>query len=129
MADGEITYSPEFWDNNAGDVYPVLIEEGKLIDIGDSGLDGREGWLYPRHVEEQCPGLPDRNAFLDCYEIFATAETMPNGRYLDYPHEWRSRGGDLVREEGLPFDVVPAGSEGAMIAELNSAVDRKAHSS
>ena len=126
MADGEITYSPEFWDNNAGDVYPVLIEEGKLIDIGDSGLDGREGWLYPGHVEEQCPGLPDRNAFLDCYEIFATAETMPNGRYLDYPHEWRSRGGDLVREEGLPFDVVPAGSKGAMIAELNSAVDRKA---
>ncbi len=126
IADGEVTYSGELWDNNLGDLYPRLIEEGALVDMGSLGLDAREGWLYPRHVEEECPGLPAWEAFLDCYEIFATSETFPNGRYLDYPSEWQSRGGDLVREEGLPFDVVPAGSEGAMIAELNSAVERRA---
>ena len=126
LADGQITYTAEIWDNNLGDVYPVFLEEGKLVDLGETGLDAREGWLYPKHVEEQCPGLPEWNAFLDCYELFATSETFPNGRYLDYPAEWRSRGGDLIREEGLPFEVIPSGSEGALVAELNSAVERKA---
>ncbi|MCY4607704.1 MAG: ABC transporter substrate-binding protein [bacterium] len=126
IADGEITYSPEMWSNNLGDVYPVMIENGDIVDIGDLGLDAREGWLYPLYVEEECPGLPAWEAFLDCHELFATTETIPNGRFLDYPSEWRSRAGDLIREQELPFDVVPAGSEGTMIAELNSAVDREA---
>ena len=52
----EITYSLELWDNNLGDLYPVLIEEGDIVDIGDLGLDAREGWLYPLHVEEGVPG-------------------------------------------------------------------------
>ena len=125
VADGEITYAPELWDNNLGEFWPKLIEEGKIIDLGEVGIDAREGWLYPKHVEELCPGLPDWDAFLGCSDLFATAETLPNGRYLDYPAEWLSRGGDLVREEGLPFDVVPAGSEGALVAELNSSVARK----
>ncbi|MBC6439220.1 MAG: ABC transporter substrate-binding protein [Rhodospirillales bacterium] len=125
IADGDVTYSPEVWDNNLGELYPKLIAEGKVVDLGDVGIDAREGWLYPKHVEKLCPGLPDWDAFIGCAGIFSTAETFPNGRYLDYPAEWRSRGGDLVREEGLPFEVVPAGSEGALIAELNSSVERQ----
>ncbi len=126
IADGEITYSPELWSNNMGEVFPVMIEDGAILDVGDLGLDAREGWLYPLYLEDECPGLPSWEAFLDCHALFASTETIPNGRFLDYPAEWRSRGGDLVREQGLPFDVVPAGSEGTMIAELNSAVERHA---
>lgn len=125
VADGDITYAPELWDNNLGEFWPSLIADGKVIDLGDVGIDAREGWLYPKHVEADCPGLPAWDAFLSCSELFATPDTMPNGRYLDYPAEWQSRGGDLVREEGLPFDVVPAGSEGALVAELNSSIERK----
>ncbi len=105
--------------------WPALLESGEVIDLGEVGIDAREGWLYPKHVEELCPGLPDWDAFLGCADIFATAETAPNGRYLDYPAEWQSRGGDLVREEGLPFEVIPAGSEGALVAELKSSVARQ----
>ena len=125
VADGDITYAPELWDNNLGEYWPALLESGEVIDLGEVGIDAREGWLYPKHVEELCPGLPDWDAFLDCADIFATAETEPNGRYLDYPAEWQSRGGDLVREEGLPFEVIPAGSEGALVAELKSSVARQ----
>ncbi len=125
IADGDVTFTPELWDNNLGELYPTLMAEGKIVDLGEVGIDAREGWLYPIHVEELCPGLPDWEAFLGCSEIFATPETFPNGRYLDYPAEWLSRGGDMVRNEGLPFDVVPAGSEGALVAELNSSVDRQ----
>lgn len=126
VADGEVTYTPEIWDNNMGEHWPKLLEAGQAVDMGDVGIDGREGWLYPRHMEEMCPGLPDWDVFLGCAEAFSTAETFPNGRFLDYPSEWQSRAGDLIRKEGLPFDVVPAGSEGSMVAELNSAVERQA---
>lgn len=126
VADGEVTYTPEIWDNNMGDQWPKLLEAGQAVDMGDVGIDGREGWLYPKHMEEMCPGLPDWDAFLGCAETFSTAETFPNGRFLDYPSEWQSRAGDLIRKEGLPFDVVPAGSEGSLVAELNSAVERQA---
>ena len=47
IADGEISYAPELWSNNLGEVYPVMIENGDIVDIGDLGLDAREGWLYP----------------------------------------------------------------------------------
>ncbi len=126
VADGEITYTPEIWDNNLGEQWPKLLDAGEAVDLGTVGIDGREGWLYPKHMEEMCPGLPDWDAFLGCAEVFSSTETFPNGRFLDYPSEWQSRAGDLIRSESLPFDVVPAGSEGALVAELNSAVERKA---
>jgi glycine betaine/proline transport system substrate-binding protein len=48
----------ELWSNNIGEYYPQLIEEGKVEVVGDIGLKAREGWLYPKYMEEQCPGLP-----------------------------------------------------------------------
>jgi glycine betaine/proline transport system substrate-binding protein len=125
IADGNITGSLEIWDNNLGDYYPGLLSEGKIEDIGDTGLDAREGWLYPKYVEEQCPGLPAWDAFLGCAELFATAETFPKGRFLEYPAEWDDRATQLINSQGLPFESVPAGSEGAMVAELKAAIQRK----
>ena len=125
VADGNITASLELWDNNMGDYYPGLMAEGKIEDLGPLGLDAREGWLYPKHVEEQCPGLPAWDAFLACSELFATAETFPKGRFIEYPADWGDRATQLIAGEGLDFEAVPAGSEGALIAELKSSVQRK----
>lgn len=125
IADGSITASLEVWDNNLGEFYPGLLAEGQIDDIGDTGLDSREGWLYPKHVEEMCPGLPAWDALIGCAEIFATAETFPNGRFLEYPADWSDRATQLIVNEGLPFDSVPAGSEGALIAELNASIQKK----
>ncbi|RMF38490.1 MAG: glycine/betaine ABC transporter substrate-binding protein, partial [Alphaproteobacteria bacterium] len=49
IADGNLTASLEVWDNNMGEFYPKLLAEGKLLDIGDTGIDAGEGWLYPAH--------------------------------------------------------------------------------
>ena len=126
IADGDIHYGSELWDNNLGEYFPSLLADGSVADMGDVGIDGREGWVYPIHLEQDCPGLPEWQAFLDCYEMFGTAETFPNGRFVDYPADWASRAGDMIAAEGLPFDVIPAGSEGALVAELKSAEERKA---
>lgn len=125
VADGNITVAVEMWGNNLGDFYPSLIKDGKIENIGDVGLSAREGWLYPKHIEEQCPGLPDWNAFIACSQVFATAETFPNGRVLAYPADWGTRSADLIAGEGLPFTAVPAGSEGALVAEMSSAIEAK----
>jgi glycine betaine/proline transport system substrate-binding protein len=125
IADGNITGSLEVWDNNLGEFFPKLIEGGQIEDIGDTGLDAREGWLYPKHVEELCPGLPAWDAFLSCAEVFAVPETFPKGRFLEYPADWGDRATQLIVSEDLPFEAVPAGSEGALVAELNASIQKK----
>ncbi|MEX2647979.1 MAG: ABC transporter substrate-binding protein [Alphaproteobacteria bacterium] len=123
-ADGDLTATLEVWDNNMGEYWPKVIEEGKVENLGHVGLDGGEGFVYPKYVEEMCPGLPAWDAFVGCAELFATPETLPNGRFVDYPADWGDRATQLFRAQGLPFDAVPAGSEGALVAELKSAVEK-----
>ena len=126
IADGQITLGLELWDNNLGEYFPSKLADGSVSDVGDVGLDAREGWLYPIHVEELCPGLPDWDAFLGCSELFSTPETLPDGRLLAYPADWGNRSEQIINGTGIPFAAVPAGSEGALVAELNSSVERNA---
>jgi glycine betaine/proline transport system substrate-binding protein len=125
VADGNITVAVEMWGNNLGDFYPSLIEEGKLERIGDVGISAREGWIYPVHMKEACPGLPAWDAFTACAQAFATPETFPKGRLLAYPSDWGTRSADLIAGEGLDFVAVPSGSEGALVAEMSAAIEAK----
>ena len=125
VADGNITLGLELWDNNMGEWWPSQLESGEVEDMGTLGLDAREGWLYPKHVEELCPGLPDWEAFVGCAEVFSTAETFPDGRFIEYPADWSDRATQLIAAEGLPFQAIPAGSEGALVAEFKAAVDKE----
>ena len=125
VADGNITLGLELWDNNMGEWWPNQLESGEVEDMGTLGLDAREGWLYPKHVEELCPGLPDWEAFVGCAEVFSTAETFPDGRFIEYPADWSDRATQLIAAEGLPFQAIPAGSEGALVAEFKAAVDKE----
>lgn len=125
VADGNITLGLELWDNNMGEWWPSQLESGEVEDMGTLGLDAREGWLYPKHVEELCPGLPDWEAFVGCAEVFSTAETFPDGRFIEYPADWSDRATQLIASEGLPFQAIPAGSEGALVAEFKAAVDKE----
>ena len=76
-------------------------------------------------MEEKCPGLPSYKALYDCAQAFATAESFPNGRLITYPADWGTRSRDVVAGIDLPFNAVAGGSEGAMIAELTSAMATK----
>jgi len=125
IADGNLTGSLEVWDNNLGDFFPKLLSEGKLEDIGDVGLDAREGWMYPAYMTEKCPGLPSWEAFKNCSKAFAAAETYPKGRFLEYPADWGDRSTQLIKAQGLNYTPIPAGSEGAMVAELRASIETR----
>ncbi|MFX0542658.1 ABC transporter substrate-binding protein [Roseovarius sp. S4756] len=125
LGDGDLSASLEVWLNNAGEIYPKMKEAGKTVDIGDLGLETREGWMYPKHMEETCPGLPDWAALMECKESLITAETFPQGRILSYPADWGTRSADIIEALDIDYKAVPAGSEGALVAELKSATAQK----
>lgn len=125
VADGEIDAALEVWGSNVTKQYNQLHDAGKVEDLGSLGLDAAEGFVYPAFVEEICPGLPDWEALKNCSMQFATAETLPNGRLVDYPGDWGTPGADRIKALGLPFTAIPAGSEGALIAEFRAATERK----
>ncbi|MTI01723.1 MULTISPECIES: ABC transporter substrate-binding protein [Alphaproteobacteria] len=125
LADGDIDATLEIWSSNVSDEYAKKIDEGTVVEIGDLGLDAKEGIAYPAHVAELCPGLPAWEALNECAQLFATAETLPSGRLVDYPADWGTPGADRMVGLELPFKAVPAGSEGALIAELRASTERK----
>lgn len=125
MADGEIHGAMEIWTSNVSDQFAQLRDAGKVEDLEALGLDAKEGFAYPAHVEEICPGLPAWEALKDCAGQFATAETLPMGRLVDYPADWGTPGADRATGLELPYKAVPAGSEGALIAELRASTEKK----
>lgn len=122
MSQGDLDVQPEVWTNNVGEIYPKAVESGDVIVVGSLGLQPQEGWIYPPYMAEKCPGLPDYQALYDCAQAFAAADTFPNGRLISYPADWGTRTKDVVDQIKIPFNTVAGGSEGAMIAELKSAV-------
>ncbi|MCY4453247.1 MAG: ABC transporter substrate-binding protein [Immundisolibacterales bacterium] len=122
IAEGDLHMQPEVWTNNVGDVYPKAVESGDIVVLGQLGLSSREGWIYPPYMKEKCPGLPSYEALYDCAQAFAVADTFPKGRLVTYPASWGTRSKDVLAMIELPFEPVAGGSDGAMIAELKSAV-------
>jgi glycine betaine/proline transport system substrate-binding protein len=53
-------------------------------------------------------------------------DTAPKGRYLGGPVTWEGFDDERVQALKLPFEVVHAGTDAAMFAELQSAEERKA---
>ena len=127
LADGTLDASVEVWTNNIGDIYPKVLAEKKIEVLGLLGLDTREGWIYPKYMEQICPGLPDWTALTKpgCAQALATPDTLPNGRLLDYPADWGSRSAAIIKDNNMPLTAIAAGSEGALVAELEGAVAAK----
>ena len=125
MSDGELHAALEIWSSNVSEDYAKKVSAGGVVELGDLGLDAKEGIAYPAHVAELCPGLPKWEALKACAQTFATAETIPQGRLVDYPADWGTPGADRMTGFALPFKAVPAGSEGALITELRASTEKK----
>ena len=127
LADGSLSASVEVWMNNVGDIFPKVLDAKQIEDVGALKLETKEGWIYPKFMEQVCPGLPDWSALQkpDCVKALATPDTAPNGRFLDYPADWGSRAAQIITDNSLQLTAVPSGSEGALVAELDAATAAK----
>jgi glycine betaine/proline transport system substrate-binding protein len=123
---GDLTLGLEYWDTTAGEAMAEADKTGTVERLGPLGPKAKEEWWYPAYMKEKCPGLPDWKALNDCAEAFSTPETAPKGRYLGGPVTWGGFDDERVEALGLNYEVVHAGTDANMFAELESAYQRKA---
>ncbi len=124
IRDNTISATLEIWSSNIGEHYEDALASGKVETLGDLGLVPIETWFYNDAAGAACPGLPDWTALKNCAEAFANVDTYPDGRLLDYPADWGTSNVDRLSALELPLKSVPAGSEGALVAEIKAAQDK-----
>lgn len=125
---GDLTVAMEMWETTGREAMDAAVATGNVENLGPTGMLAKEEWWYPAYMEELCPGLPNWEALLDedCAEAFSTAETSPDGRYLGGPVTWGGFDEERVEALDLPFQVIHAGTDAALFAELESAIQRQA---
>jgi glycine betaine/proline transport system substrate-binding protein len=125
---GDLTVAMEIWATTGQEASDKAIATGNVENLGNIGLKAKEEWWYPAYMKEKCPGLPDWKALKEpaCVEAFSIPETAPKGRYLGGPVTWGGFDEERVAALGLDFEVVHAGTDAALFAELDSAYQRKA---
>ncbi|MDR0807752.1 MAG: ABC transporter substrate-binding protein [Gemmobacter sp.] len=122
---GDLHVAMEMWETTGREAMDEAIATGNVVNFGETGMRAIEEWWYPAYMAERCPGLPNWDALKDCAEAFATPETAPKGRYLGGPVTWGGFDEERVEALGLDFEVVHAGTDAALFAELESAYQRQ----
>lgn len=127
VASGDLHIASPGWDTTAKDVLAEAFGSGDVLNMGNMGIAVNEDWWYPLYVKDVCPGLPDWTAFKnpDCIAALSTVETEPKARFLSGPIEWGGTDAERIAAFGLDFEVVNAGSDGALSADLVAAIKRK----
>ena len=126
LESGDLHIAMEMWETTGKQAMDESLGTGNTVDLGETGMDAKEEWWYPIYMKEKCPGLPDWKALNDCAEAFSTPETHPKGRYLGGPVTWAGFDDERAEALGLDFEVVHAGTDAALFAELQSAYEREA---
>jgi glycine betaine/proline transport system substrate-binding protein len=122
---GAVHLELEVWEGSFAGSFNLAMDKGGIIDAGNHSAVTRQEWWYPAYVADLCPGLPDYKALERCYELFATAETAPNGRYLDGPVNWQHDTG-RIDALGMHFTTINAATVSSLWAELESAAKSQA---
>jgi glycine betaine/proline transport system substrate-binding protein len=123
---GDLTLAMEIWETTGREAMDEATNTGMVVNLGETGMQAIEEWWYPLYMKEVCPGLPDWKALNACAEKFSTPETAPKGRYLGGPVTWGGFDDERVEALEMDFEVVHAGTDAALFAELESAYQRKA---
>ncbi|MBA3042781.1 MAG: ABC transporter substrate-binding protein [Alphaproteobacteria bacterium] len=128
LESGDLHVAMEIWETTGREALDAATATGKVENLGETGMLAKEEWWFPEYMKEKCPGLPNWEALKDpaCAEAFSTAETAPKGRYLGGPVTWGGFDEERIEALDLPFEVVHAGTDAALFAELESAYQRQA---
>ncbi len=126
LESGDLHVAMEMWETTGKQAMDKSLATGKTVDLGETGMKAIEEWWYPYYMKERCPGLPDWKALNKCAKEFATADTHPKGRYLGGPVTWAGFDDERAEALGLDYEVVHAGTDAALFAEIQSAYERKA---
>lgn len=121
---GQVDVVIENWGHP--DLTKTYIEEKKVaIDAGPTGNKGVIGWYVPPWMAEEYPDITDWNNLNKYADLFKTSESGDKGQLLDGDPSFVTNDEALVRNLGLNFKVVYAGSEAALIQGFRTAEEQK----
>ncbi|WP_430297142.1 ABC transporter substrate-binding protein [Sinomonas sp. B1-1] len=117
---GEVDAVIENWGHP--DLTEKYIKQQKTaVDAGPTGNTGVIGWFVPPWMAKQYPDITD-GANLNKYaDLFKTSESGGQGQLLDGDPSFVTNDEALVKNLGLNFKVVYAGSEPALIQAFRQA--------
>jgi len=128
LASGDLHASLEVWPSgHAENVAQYIDDQGVVENAGLLGPVGEIGWFMPEYMLQQDPDLATWEGFTkpETAELFSTAETGDKGQFLAGDPSWVQYDSDIVNNLGIDFEVVTAGSEEAILAQLDSAYSRE----
>lgn len=123
MSAGDLDATLEVWPSGHAEDYATYIEgDGSVVDGGQLGVIGKIGWYVPTYMVEEHPDVAMLEGLNANADLFATTETGDKGQMLDGDPSFVSFDAEIVETLGLDFEVVVAGSESALLAELDQAI-------
>ena len=131
LATGDLDVAMEIWPSFSFDAHEEWIDEkGKVEVIGELGVIGSSGWFVPTYMIEGDPerGIEPMTPDLKTYEdinkyidVFKRPETGDKGFCIDAVPSWEIRNEERIAGLGVNLVNVYAGTEGALVAEIESA--------
>lgn len=128
LASGDLSASLELWPSGHAENIKQYIEDQKVVEHGgELGVIGKIGWYEPAYVIEKHPELASWEGFKnpELAKEFATAETGDKGQFLAGDPSWVQYDDQIIKNLGLDLQPVVAGSEQAVLAQLDSAYSRQ----
>ncbi|MCL4297843.1 MAG: ABC transporter substrate-binding protein [Anaerolineae bacterium] len=128
LAKGDLSASLEVWPSGHAENVKQYIDEQKVVENGgELGVIGKIGWYEPAYVVEEHPELATWEGFKnpELAALFKTAETGDQGQFLAGDPSWVQYDDQIIKNLGLNLQPVVAGSEQAVLAQLDSAYSRK----
>lgn len=128
LAAGDLSASLEVWPSgHAENVAKYIDEQKTVVNAGELGVEGQIGWFIPTYLLTDHPELATWEGFKDPANaaLFKTAETGDAGQFLGGDPSWVQYDEQIIKNLGLNFKVVYAGSEEAILAQLDAAYSRQ----
>ena len=117
---GEVDVVLENWGHP--DLVKKYIDEQKTaVDAGLTGNKGVIGWYVPPWMAEEYPDITDWRNLKKRWPLFKTDQSGSKGQFLAADPTYVTNDEALVRNLGMNFTVVYAGSEDKLIAAFRAA--------
>jgi glycine betaine/proline transport system substrate-binding protein len=128
LASNDLSASLEVWPSGHAENVKQYIDDNQAVEnLGPLGVEGKIGWYVPSYVVEQNPDLGTWEGFqqAEMASQFSTAETGEKGQFLAGDPSWVQYDEQIIANLELPLQVVSAGSEQAVLAQVDSAYSRQ----
>nr|WP_107117740.1 ABC transporter substrate-binding protein [Streptomyces sp. NRRL S-1521] len=96
-----------------------------IVPGGDVGVTGHIGWYVPTYFAKKHPDVTDWKNLNKYADQFKTSESGSKGQLMDGSPSYVTNDKALVKNLGLDYEVVFAGSEAAQITQIEQFAKQK----